>query len=517
MNQMDDLQMVWSDFQKSRNKHMSNVRNNHNFSDVTLVGDDLELVPAHRVIISAGSDFFDTILNKTGRMHSSFSYISQILLGGQTNPLIYLRGVSKEELEVILTFLYTGETRVDRIRLDSFLALARDLGVRGFAQQDGTVITQTESESIYKDIQDIKRDTNEAVADEVTYNDISKLLNESIEELEVDQSEKLFKRNLRPSPSVVWKYAKKVESNKCQCNFCGIRYIMKGSKGYTTTSIREHLLKHHSDVPEVVMDIKSSTRLQKVYKRLKKSPVWKYSEKILIDRAKCLLCDKILWCINGTTSDIRYHLLNSHSDNQDVIKDIPSKVAKKLVKNKNEDQKKIIFDMGLIQEQNKIIHSSFKLEQTMPQHEVSYEDDTDSDENFPLSDNVKIPSIDRFRMKNFLQQINDEECVCLLCECTLENKSPLKYDHLIQQHSGHESIEPKLKQLKNFQSQKRRSHAETTDSSSIWKFFTKDQKNLYAKCNLCPYKVFEIREGVVRQFVNHLHLKHPDELSGINN
>ena len=440
-----------------------------------------------------------------------FSYFSQILLGGQINPLIYLRGVSKEELEVILTFLYTGETRVERIRLDSFLALARDLGVRGFAQQDGTVITQTDSESIYKEIQDIKIDTNEAEADEVTYNDISKLLKESIDKLEVDQSENLFKRNLRPSPSVVWKYAKKVESNKCQCNFCGIRYIMKGSKGYTTTSIREHLIKHHSDIPEVVMDIKSSTRLQKVPKRLKKSPVWKYSEKTLIDKAKCLLCDKILWCINGTTSDIRYHLLNLHSDNQDVIKDIPSKVAKKFVKNKNPHQ------IGLVQEENETIHKRFKLEKIMPQHEVSNEDDTDSIESFPLSDKVQIQSIDRFRMKKFVQKINDEDSVCLLCECTLENKPSLMYDHLIQEHSGHESIEPKLKQLKNFRNHKRRSHSEKTDSSSIWKFFTKDQKNLYAKCNLCPYKVFEIREGVVREFVNHLHLKHPEELSGINN
>ena len=39
---------------------------------------------------------------------------------------------------------------MDKLKLDSFLALARDLGVRGFAQQEGTVFIKTESESIYE-------------------------------------------------------------------------------------------------------------------------------------------------------------------------------------------------------------------------------------------------------------------------------------------------------------------------------------------------------------------------------
>ena len=145
MKPTDDLKMVWSDFQETTAQYMSDVRSNYEFSDVTLAGDDLELLPAHRVIISAGSEFFETILRKTG---------------GKPHPVVYLRGVRREELEVMLAFLYTGETRVDKMRLDSFLALARDLGVRGFAQQDGNVTTQTESESIYVEITDIKIENN---------------------------------------------------------------------------------------------------------------------------------------------------------------------------------------------------------------------------------------------------------------------------------------------------------------------------------------------------------------------
>ena len=76
MKPKDDLQMVWSEFQETTAKYMSYVRGNHDFSDVTLIGDDLELLPAHRVIISAGSELFETILRKTG---------------GQPHPTLYLR------------------------------------------------------------------------------------------------------------------------------------------------------------------------------------------------------------------------------------------------------------------------------------------------------------------------------------------------------------------------------------------------------------------------------------------
>ena len=142
MKPKDDLKMLWSDFQENTTKYMPHVRSNHDFSDMTLAGDDLELFPAHRLILSAGSEFFETIMRKTG---------------GQ--PVLYLRGVSREELEVILAFLYTGETRVHKLRLDSFLALARDLGVRGFAQKYGAGITQTESEVICEELDYVKTET----------------------------------------------------------------------------------------------------------------------------------------------------------------------------------------------------------------------------------------------------------------------------------------------------------------------------------------------------------------------
>ena len=66
MKLKDDLQIVWSEFQTNTARFISCVQENHDFSDVTLACDDDELVQAHRVIISAGSSFFETIFRKTG-------------------------------------------------------------------------------------------------------------------------------------------------------------------------------------------------------------------------------------------------------------------------------------------------------------------------------------------------------------------------------------------------------------------------------------------------------------------
>ena len=128
----EDLQMVWSNFQANTSKLLADVQKSHAFSDVTLACDEFQLLPAHKIIISSGSSFFKTVLQE---------------LNTFTKPIVYLRGVGKEELEAVLTFLYTGQTRVHNISLDSFLGLARDLGIQGFTKelgQDQDTLKQTE-------------------------------------------------------------------------------------------------------------------------------------------------------------------------------------------------------------------------------------------------------------------------------------------------------------------------------------------------------------------------------------
>ena len=47
------------------------------------------------------------------------------------HPLIYMRGMNSEDLVAIIDFLYCGEANVFQDNLDSFLAIAEELQLKG--------------------------------------------------------------------------------------------------------------------------------------------------------------------------------------------------------------------------------------------------------------------------------------------------------------------------------------------------------------------------------------------------
>merc|ERR1712112_763291 len=75
---------------------------------------------AHKVILSACSPFFRNILRKNPHQH----------------PLLYLKGVKYTDLQAVLNFMYHGEVNVAQEELNSFLAVAEDLRVKGLTQNN---------------------------------------------------------------------------------------------------------------------------------------------------------------------------------------------------------------------------------------------------------------------------------------------------------------------------------------------------------------------------------------------
>ena len=122
---MDTTQTIllqWSAFQTNCSSSFRNVRFSQEFSDVTLACDDHEdIIEAHRIILTAGSSFFQRILTEKRTSHP--------------HPMIYLAGVSRTNLEAILDFLYHGQTRVPQDQLMDFLQTAQSLGVRGLNEK----------------------------------------------------------------------------------------------------------------------------------------------------------------------------------------------------------------------------------------------------------------------------------------------------------------------------------------------------------------------------------------------
>jgi len=107
----------WNDFENNISSAFKELREDKSFFDVTLACDD-EQVQAHKVILSACSPFFRNILRRNPHQH----------------PLLYLKGVKYTDLQSVLNFMYHGEVNVAQEELNSFLAVAEDLRVKGLTQ-----------------------------------------------------------------------------------------------------------------------------------------------------------------------------------------------------------------------------------------------------------------------------------------------------------------------------------------------------------------------------------------------
>ena len=108
----------WDGFHTNISNSFSLLRENHDFTDVTLVCKDNIHFEAHRVILSSSSTFFGSLLKRVRTPH----------------PLIYLRGVKPEEMVAILDFIYLGEVNILQKDVKEFLALAEDLIVKGLSE-----------------------------------------------------------------------------------------------------------------------------------------------------------------------------------------------------------------------------------------------------------------------------------------------------------------------------------------------------------------------------------------------
>ena len=109
----------WSEFELQRNIELKEIRDNHELFDVTIACDD-DQIGAHKLMLSAGSKFFQQILQKTQSNH----------------PYLYIRGCKLKDMRSVLDFLYFGEVSVDQHDVQQFMSLAKDLLIKGFELSD---------------------------------------------------------------------------------------------------------------------------------------------------------------------------------------------------------------------------------------------------------------------------------------------------------------------------------------------------------------------------------------------
>ena len=86
---------------------------------------------AHKVILASSSPFFKKILQSSKHLY----------------PLIYHKGFQSKGFASILDFLYFGEANVCQEDLDSFLAIAEEIKLKGVAGQTSSVLLEEQEES----------------------------------------------------------------------------------------------------------------------------------------------------------------------------------------------------------------------------------------------------------------------------------------------------------------------------------------------------------------------------------
>ena len=127
----EKLCVNWNDFQQSIASSYHDLRKDSDFCDVTLVCEDDQQIEAHRIILAACSPFFSTILKRNKHYH----------------PMIYMRGIKTKDLVAIVNFIYYGEANIYQEDMNGFLALAKDLQLRGLAEAQDDMVDVVEDKS----------------------------------------------------------------------------------------------------------------------------------------------------------------------------------------------------------------------------------------------------------------------------------------------------------------------------------------------------------------------------------
>ena len=111
----ENYNLTWHTYSDHLKDMMQEIFRSDDFKDVTLVSDDKQSIKAHRNILSTCSPVFKSILQMEGQ---------------NNHPVIYLKGIKYSEIEAILKFIYTGETKCNEKELNELLLTAQNLEIK---------------------------------------------------------------------------------------------------------------------------------------------------------------------------------------------------------------------------------------------------------------------------------------------------------------------------------------------------------------------------------------------------
>ena len=193
-------------------------------TDLTLVCDDKKLFRAHKVVLSACSPVFKTII-KDLPSH---------------NPTIYLRGIQHQEMESILEFMYLGVANFYQERMNEFLNVGMNLEVKELSKD---VKFDYPNINIVEDQQEVKLDRKCSIPEEdVNFDNNTTVIKDSAKNKNTNG--KFFCENCdyeTPYNSYMKKHISVHEGAKYACDQCDY-------KATQTSSLRRHIQSKHEGI-----------------------------------------------------------------------------------------------------------------------------------------------------------------------------------------------------------------------------------------------------------------------------
>ena len=159
---MDKFRLNWNGFDENIREYFKKLRCEQRLFDVTLVTEDGQQLQAHKIILSAGSNFFNDIFMSSN--HSNM------------NMLVYLKGITSGKLEPVIDFIYNGEVFIIQEQIELFIETGKELQVKGLegdltgvdSNSFKTVINSAKNEHEYYDYENEKVLTGSSDENEVT-------------------------------------------------------------------------------------------------------------------------------------------------------------------------------------------------------------------------------------------------------------------------------------------------------------------------------------------------------------
>ena len=226
---MEKFSLKWNDFHSNVSKSFGLFRTEEYLHDVRLMTQDYHEVSAHRLVLSACSEYFRNIFKNSKRQ----------------DTLICLDEVTDEDLKNVLDYIYLGEAHIFQDKLDRFLSVAERLKLEGLLckEEDETKYTDTE-EPESRNIIEIENDGTETIIEE---KDKTIVRNSQERRVSQDSSKKIVKTSdngtdYNEIDLTIKEYGEILEDGNKRCTLCN-----KVVSGGGTTNFRNHVERYHME------------------------------------------------------------------------------------------------------------------------------------------------------------------------------------------------------------------------------------------------------------------------------